>query len=48
MVIEVIQGKKRITSKMASDLELVFSLPASLWLNLESNYRKALTRLENP
>lgn len=41
---EIIQGKASITTSTALKFEYVFSLPASFWLNLESNYRESLER----
>lgn len=41
---EIIKGKSRITPETAIQLETVFSVPASFWINLESNYQIALAR----
>ena len=41
---EIIKGKKRITADTALDLEAALGTPASLWLNLESNYQLTLAR----
>jgi HTH-type transcriptional regulator/antitoxin HigA len=41
---EIIKGKTSITPETAIQLEGVFSVPASFWMNLESNYQVALAR----
>lgn len=41
---EIIKGKAPITAFTALKLEYVFSIPASFWNNLESNYRESLER----
>lgn len=41
---EIIKGKTSITPETAIQLEGVFSVPASFWMNLESNYQVALVR----
>ncbi|OIO07189.1 addiction module antidote protein, HigA family [Candidatus Falkowbacteria bacterium CG_4_10_14_0_2_um_filter_41_15] len=41
---EIIKGKSSITPDTAIQLEGVFSVPASFWLNLESNYQLSLAR----
>jgi len=41
---EIIKGKASITPETAIQLEGVFSVPASFWMNLESNYQVALAR----
>ncbi len=41
---EIIMGKKQIIPETAIALEHVLGIPASFWLNLESNYREALAR----
>jgi HTH-type transcriptional regulator/antitoxin HigA len=41
---EIIKGKASITPETAIQLEGVFSVPASFWMNLESNYQIALAR----
>lgn len=43
---EIVNGKAPITAETAIKLEKVFSLPASFWTNLESNYRETLARLK--
>ncbi len=44
---KIINGKAPITSETALKLEKVFKLPASFWLNLESNYQEALARIKS-
>lgn len=41
---EIIKGKTSITPETAIQLEGVFSVPASFWMNLESNYQVTLAR----
>lgn len=41
---EIIKGKTSITPETAIQLEGVFSVPASFWMNLESNYQVVLAR----
>lgn len=41
---EIIKGKASITPETAIQLEGVFSVPASFWMNLESNYQVDLAR----
>src|SRR5437016_839906 len=41
---EIIKGKAAITPETALQLERVLGVPASLWNNLEQNYRTALAR----
>ncbi len=41
---EIIKGKASITPETAIQLEGVFSVPASFWMNLESNYQVTLAR----
>ncbi len=41
---EIIHGKAAITPETALQLERVLGRPASLWLNLEANYRLQLAR----
>ncbi len=41
---EIIKGKAGITPETAIQLEGVFSVPASFWMNLENNYQIALAR----
>lgn len=41
---EIIKGKASITPETAIQLEGVFSVPASFWMNLENNYQVALVR----
>ena len=43
---EIIKGKARITAETAVILERIFSLSASFWLNLETDYREALARIK--
>ena len=43
---EIIKGKAAITPETALQLERVLSVPASLWNNLERDYRETLARLE--
>lgn len=43
---EIIKGKAAITAETALQLERVLGVPASLWNNLESQYREALARKE--
>lgn len=43
---QIVNGKAPITAETAIKLERVFSLPASFWTNLESNYRETLARLK--
>jgi len=42
---EIIHGKKSITHDTAIEFEKVLGIPASIWVNLESNYRLALARV---
>ncbi len=44
---EIIKGKASITSETAIQLESVFSVPASFWMNLESNYQISLARFNS-
>ena len=46
LVNEIVRGKKAITAGIALDLEGSLGIPASFWMNLESNYRLARARLE--
>ena len=39
----LIQGKTRLTDRIAYRLELVLGPPAKFWTNLEAIYRKKLT-----
>ncbi len=41
---EVIAGNAEITVDMATQLDLVFGIPAHFWLNRERRYREALAR----
>ena len=43
---EIIKGKRAITPDTAIQLENVLGIPANIWLNLESNYRETLARLQ--
>lgn len=40
----LINGETKITPSISLKLENVFKIPASLWNNLESNYRESLER----
>lgn len=42
---EIIKGKAPITADTALKFEAVLDIPASFWINLESNYREALARI---
>lgn len=42
----IISGKTQITPETALELEKVTSVPASLWNNLEAQYRETLARLK--
>lgn len=42
---EIIMGKKEITAETALALEHVLGMPANFWLNLQTNYKEALARL---
>lgn len=42
--IRLISGEAAITAEMALQLEQVFGVPQTFWLNLESIYRRKLTR----
>jgi addiction module HigA family antidote len=41
----IVQGKVQITPEIAIELERVFSIPARIWLALESNYRSDVARI---
>lgn len=41
---EIIKGEASITKDTALRLEKVLDIPASFWMNLESNYRQALVK----
>lgn len=43
---EIINGKTAITPETALQLERVLNVPARFWMNLETNYRETLARLE--
>jgi len=43
---EIIKGTKEITADTALQFEKVLATPAQFWLNLESDYRLTLARLE--
>lgn len=43
---EIINGKVSITPETALQLERVLGVPAKFWMNLETNYRQTLARLE--
>lgn len=36
---QIIKGKKRITTKTATELSAAFGTSAEFWMNLEKNYR---------
>lgn len=42
---EIIKGKEPITNDIALKFEAVLDIPASFWINLESNYRESLARI---
>lgn len=44
---EIIKGKTSITPETAIQLEGVFSVPASFWMNLENNYQISLARFNS-
>lgn len=35
---DVINGKKDISNELAQKLEVVFGVPSSFWINLQTNY----------
>lgn len=39
---EVINGKKKISPKLAKSLEYVFGIPATFWINLQGIYDKEM------
>ncbi|MGE5401966.1 MAG: ImmA/IrrE family metallo-endopeptidase [Ignavibacteriales bacterium] len=43
---EIVSGIAQITPETAIQFEHVLGIPASFWLNLESNYREALARIK--
>jgi plasmid maintenance system antidote protein VapI len=43
---EIIKGKAKINPETASQLELVFNIPASFWNNREQRYREFLAQQE--
>lgn len=45
---EIIKGKARITEQTAIQLEERLGAPAQFWLAMESNYRLALARKNQP
>jgi len=45
-IVDILKGDVAITSETALKFEKVLGVPASLWSNLESNYRNTLARLE--
>jgi len=42
----IIQGKKEITAQTAVELEQALDIPASIWLNLESDYQLQLHKMK--
>lgn len=42
---KLLEGDATITLKMATDLEHVFSVPATFWTNLERIYQKDLQKV---
>lgn len=42
---EIIKGKEPIADDIALKFEAVLDIPASFWINLESNYRESLDRI---
>lgn len=41
-----IKGEVRLSGTMARSLERAIGIPVGMWLNLESNYREQLAKLE--
>ncbi|MPZ23632.1 MAG: HigA family addiction module antidote protein [Dehalococcoidia bacterium] len=44
LVNEIVRARKRITEQTALELESALSIPAHIWLGLESQYRLTLAR----
>ena len=44
---EVVRGKKDISSEFANRLEYALGIPASFWMNLQSNYDKEVFEINN-
>lgn len=44
-ITHIVSGKQPITAKIANKLELVTGVPASIWNNLEAQYRKQLAKI---
>ena len=42
---KLLEGDAAITLKIATDLERIFSVPATFWTNLESIYQKDLQKV---
>ncbi len=42
----ILDGDGAITDELAEKLEAALGVPASMWRNLEANYRAALARLD--
>lgn len=45
-ITRIINGKQPITAETANKLELVTGVPASMWNNLEAQYREQLAKIE--
>ena len=45
-ITRIINGKQPITAETANKLELVTGVPASMWNNLEAQYREQLAKME--
>lgn len=43
---KLINGEIHITNDIALNLESVFDIPSSFWLNLEDNYQKELIEIQ--
>lgn len=44
---ETIHGKRAISKTMATELEKAFSIPATIWLNLQSQYDLDIANISN-
>jgi addiction module HigA family antidote len=44
---DLINGKISITNEIARKLEMVLSVSASFWLNLEKEYQEEIVEIEN-
>lgn len=44
---EVVRGKKDISSEFANRLEYALGIPASFWMNLQSNYDKEVFEINS-